>query len=184
MARVLYRRLVALAADTAMQRLTGARTARQLREVASHTDMHRLDDSGFVAYYRVLSAALDRADTATCGAIWDPARGGVPGDAYLRLASSVDSTLAERWVDVLERTVWSNARKDPPGRVPSIAERDRLIRLGTSRLPESERQVMARGLPSASSTPAERCAFARAAFRAYLQIPVDSLGSIARLLER
>lgn len=164
--------------DTLIDRLSMRPQGFTLNDLLPNDMLLRLSDSDLVELAAVTAVSLNQLDSTRC-AHYAPGGGDFDLD-LLGLASRVDSMTAERWMHLFRELVLTGLHDLPRGPVlPLDSALLSLVRM-IEGMPPSERAlyraVMTAKVPSKDG----RCAFAKAAWRAYANLPPAQAGPMLR----
>lgn len=177
----LVARLDRLAADSAVHARTGAANGMALFAAVPPDAIGRISDADLVRLLRLVEQGLGSVDAATCALAYGQ-RGtdGLP-QAFVAIASQLDSTRAVPWVDAFIPVFEAGIAKRPLGtRVPDVDARQALTR-AFGALSVEDRVRMQRGA-ARTGTPQDVCYFVRTTFASLLSLPQGQAASVLRTL--
>lgn len=105
-ARVVMRRMCRLAENPEIGKATGADNPTELLDAVPDDILWRLSDTLIVDLFQVFAESLGSLDDDGCAAMYPGAKDVNWAQQIMVMASVADSSLSERWADMLEAWVW------------------------------------------------------------------------------
>ena len=174
-------RLDRLAADSAVHARTGAANGMALFAAMPPDAIGRVSDADLVRLLRLVEQGLGSVDAATCALAYGQ-RGtdGLP-QAFVAIASQLDSSRAVPWVDAFMPVFEAGLAKRPLGARVSDADALQAVAQAFGSLSAEDRARMQRGA-TRTGTPQDVCFFIRTTFSSLLALPVGRSASVLRTL--
>ena len=180
-ARAMVARLDRLAADSAVRAKTGAANDLALFGVARPDALGRIDDAALVRLLGLVEEGLGTVDAPTCALAYG--RSGVDGlpQAFVAIATRLDSAQADRWADALLPLFVASVQDRPLGpRAPADEARAAIVG-AFDRLPPDVRSRVDRAAVGTGSAD-DTCLFVRTTFASLLHLPGGRAAPVLRTL--
>jgi hypothetical protein len=180
-AELLVERLDKLAADSAVRARTGAASGIALFGAMPPDAIGRVSDADLVRLLSLVEQGLGAADAATCATAYG--RGGTDGlpQAFVAIASRLDSAKAVPWVDAFMPVFEAGLAGRPLGTRVALDEAVQLMRTSFAALSPEDQARLQRGA-ARSGTPEDMCFFVRKTYTSLLSAPVGKAAPALRTL--
>ena len=180
-AQLLVDRLDRLAADTAVRRRTGAANGLALLNSTKPDALGRVSDAELTRLLGLVEQGLGTVDAVTCALAYG--RSGVDGlpQAFIAIASKLDSAAAMPWVDAFMPLFRASIWDRPIGSRVSDAEARQALTAALAELsPENRARVQRAAARTGSDE--DTCFFVRTTFASLLRVPGGRAAPILRTL--
>lgn len=177
----LVARLDRLAADSVVRARTGAANGLALFSSVPPDAIGRVSDADLVRLIRLLHEGFGNVDAATCAMAYGQ-RGtdGLP-QAFVALASKLDSAQAVPWVNAFVPVFEAGIAKRPIGARVADTEARLVLQRAFSALTGEDRGRLQRGARREGS-PEDVCFFVRATYGSLLALPESQAAPVLRTL--
>ena len=112
-ARIAMARFCVLARDSAVRRATGAQDELSLMRSIQPGVLWRIPDVDLTAFFAAFGESLRFVDAPTCAGMFPHSTDPPWTDAFMSIATAIDSAMAIRWTSFLEAWVWAKGRNTP-----------------------------------------------------------------------
>lgn len=178
MGRALQHRLERMFADSVVRQLSSASTPAELLDEAASSPLSALEDSTLREVVEVFSRMVDEESVPTCALLLSA--GSDMSSGFTTMTAEVDSTLSERWADIMEQHVWAQLRHRPIGATATESDANQALAIAIMEMPSGDRNVLLRGAAGDTLTQKSRCASVRAMLHAIKRIPREQRAAVLR----
>ncbi len=165
-ARIAMARFCVLARDSAVRRATGAQDELTLMRSVQPDALWRIPDADLTAFFAAFGESLRFVGARTCAGMFPHSTDPPWTEAFMSIATAVDSAMAVRWTSFIEAWVWAKVRNTPRQREASTAEvyayaRRQLASVSSADRADMVRMAHGESLPIDRACRAVRLSFSR-----------------------